>query len=1114
MKRSMVCQLRRKNGVPVKMKMMLRLTAVFILFFSVQVSAGTYSQTVTVTGSKVTLSSIFSEIRKQAGYAFVCEKQLLKNASPVTLRVKNAPVDDVMALSLKGQNLAYDIKSDTIIIFPAVQAKMIMHQEAFASPPLPAPVTGRITDTAGQPLAGVTVTVKGTKVSVTTDDNGNFSVNVPAGYSTLSFSYVGYTSQDVAIGNNSTVSIRMTEEAKDLNQVVVVGYGTQKKVSLTSAVGTIKADDVSRRVVSNAQQALQGLTPGLAILDQGGAPGRSNATMRIRGTTTLSGNNPLVLVDGIEQGFNNFNPDDIESVSVLKDAAATAIYGSRAAAGVVLITTKRAREGKLNIAYNGYVGFQTTGNHPHHMATADYMRQQDTAYAHAGQAMPYSDSLIRLWNSSSDRIKYPLANDWYNVLYHTAPQYNNNLTVSGGNKQFRGLMNVRLMQQDGIVDKFSNNIQEVRLNTDFIPSDKIRFSVDANYRALYSQTPQDDYNVFYNTLHGAQFATPRFPDGGYGLSAQGNSPLVTDQLSGYNKDWFNYFAGNLRGEWQIVRGLKLSTQYGIVSTSDRNKIFRNSYSVVDENYPSRTKTVSVNQLTENRTNSYMETLQSLLEYRKKISEHSVTLLGGYSQLYTRGDNIFASRTNLYNNQIQALSQGALSTRDNGGADFESGLRSYFGRLNYDFAGRYLLEANGRYDGSSNFTGDNLYSFFPSFSAGWRLSQEGFWKGGLSDVLPEFKVRGSWGKTGNQTVSAYSFYDALSVQNYNFGGNAATGYTLLNYANTDLKWETTTQTDIGLDAVVLNKFNVTADYYNKKTSGILLQLAIPSTVGLTAPFQNAGVVSNKGWEVAVNYRGGQKDFHFDLTFNLANNINKVVDLKGTGPYITGSTNDALYVNKVGLPVGALWGFKTNGLYRNQKDVDTSAKYDPNTFPGDVKYLDINHDGKITADDRTKVGDPFPHYMYGLTSSFQYKNFDAYFLFQGVAQQDARISGAFADAGNNQGFVINLENDYWTPSNPDARFPRPQKFTDKNAQMSDFWVIRMGYFRVKNLQLGYNIPKNLTGRMKIQKARLYISGTNLFTISKGNEWGIDPEFPSGRAAYYPQTKVYTVGVNVNF
>ena len=1074
----------------------------FVIMGTICASAFSQNRDITLNATNVTLKEVIKQIERQSDYTFFYNEDYVDLSKLVSLSVNKKDIGVVLSSLCSQANLNCKFMENNLVaITSESQQKQLK-------------ITGKVTDNTGQPLVGVTVGASGSSRAVITDINGTYSFTVNLTDKVLVFSFVGMKKQEVVIGSRTTINVVLENETSTLDEVVVVGYGSQKKLSMVSAVSTIKSADITRRAVSNTVQSLQGLSPGLTILDQGGAPGASNITTRVRGITTLSGNNPLILVDGLEQSISNLNPDDIESLSVLKDAAATAIYGSKAATGVILITTKRGKEEPISVTYNGYVGMQQLGNHPQSISTIDYLKQQNIAYVNAGQAAPYSTDLINAYSTSSDRIKYPLANDWYNALYHSAIQYKNNFSISGGTDKFKGLVNVSDFHQDGVLNHFSNNVREIRINTDFTPSSKFKFSFDANYRKIYSTQPQNAYNVYYNTLHGAQLTVPRYPDGGYGISAQGNSPIVCDELSGFNNDYFDNLSANIRGDWNIVKNLKFSVQYGITSTFDQNKIFTNAYSVVDETYSSRTKSVSVNSLNEARTNTYLETINNLLTYNIKLGNHTVNLLGGYSQIYNSATNLTGFRNAFFNNSIQALSSGAASSRDNGGSDYTSGLRSYFGRLNYDFGGKYILELNGRYDGSSNFTGKNLYSFFPSFSAGWRISQEKFWKS-LSGIIPELKLRGSYGSTGNQTVSRYSFYDALSSNNYDFNGGAATGYALLNYANKDIQWETTKQTDIGLDASFLqNRLNLTFDYYDKTTSGILLSLPISGAVGLNPPVQNAGVVSNKGWEVALSYRGQVNKFQYDIAFNMSNNINKVLDLKGTGPYISGSTNDGLYVTQVGLPIGAIWGFKTNGFYKDQADVTNSPKYDPNTYPGDIKYVDINNDKKITASDRAMIGDPFPHYSYGLSTNFRYANFDLSIFFQGVMQQDARVSGAFADAGNNQGFLINIENDYWTPTNTDARFPRPQKFTDKNAQINDFWVIHMGYLRVKNLQLGYTLPKTLTDKLKIKKVRFYVSGTNLLTISKANEWGIDAEFPTGRADYYPQTKVFSLGSSINF
>ncbi|HSU50708.1 MAG TPA: SusC/RagA family TonB-linked outer membrane protein, partial [Segetibacter sp.] len=407
------------------------------------------------------------------------------------------------------------------------------------------------------------------------------------------------------------------------------------------------------------------------------------------------------------------------------------------------------------------------------------------------------------------------------------------------------------------------------------------------------------------------------------------------------------------------------------------------------------------------------------------------------------------------------------------------------------------------------------SFFPSFSAGWRLSEENFWDG-LKGTVNEFKLRGSWGKTGNQTIPLYSYFESLSASSYTFGGAPVTGYRPNTLANTDITWETTTQTDFGVDASLFRNFSLSFDYYNKKTDGILLDLPIPGTIGLNAPPQNAGVVENKGVEITAGYRKVTgKKFRYDINGNLAINNNKVISLAGTGPYISGSDIDPRYAVKEGLPINVHWGYVTDGLFQTQSEIDKYPTYTPNTKPGDVKYVDRNNDGKINADDMTMIGTSFPKYTFGLNSSFGYGNFEVSLLFQGAAAVDTRLAGALAEMGNYEGFTHTIyTNNYWTPQHTDARFPRPIKLDLRNRATSDLLLIDGSYVRLKNLQVAYTLPTRIIQKLSMNRASVYVSATNLLTFSKLNEWNLDPEVESGRGVYYPQTSLLTFGVNVQF
>lgn len=1019
----------------------------------------------------------------------------------------------------------YVLKQHLPVVLAFLLAGFYLSSPLFAQQAGGATVSGKVINENGDPLEGVSIYTQKGKGTRSLKD-GSFTLPVKSAAERVTFSFVGYGALE--LGADSIALVKLTADKSRLNDVVVVGYGVQKKTNLTNAVAVIGGDDITRRPVSNIQQSLQGLAPGVTVLDRGGAPGTSAATIRVRGVTTfninssstsgydLGKNDALVIVDGIEQRFSDINPEDIESVSVLKDAASTAIYGSRATNGVLLITTKRARNGKLQVNYNGYYAWQQSINKPEQMDIEPFMHEQAVAYANAGAAVPakFSDSSIQVWVHATDRYKYPLPNTWFKTMLKTAPQQSQTISLAGGNDVVRTRMSVRYMNQDGIVGNYNDKLGEIRLNSDYTPSRRVKFGGDLNYRYNTSLAPT--VTPFNNMLHGSMWAVPKYPDGTYGLSTQGNNPLMFDEIGGLSQQWVDYLSGSAKGEAEILKGLRISTQLGIRMMFTNQKNFTNAYTNTDVN-TNITKTVANNSLTEVRNSLREYTWNNLLTYEQTFGLHELKALAGYSEIGNKQAFLSAYRERFYNNDITSIGQGTNDgTKTNSGGDAEYGLRSYFGRINYAFAGKYLLEVNGRYDGSSRFTGDKRYSFFPSFSAGWRLSQEHFFAP-LLPVVNDVKFRGSYGVTGNQSVDLYSYYDALTLTTYTLGGLPVQGYRQTSLANTGLGWESTRQLDLGFDAAFLHKkLTVTVDYYRKLTKDILLNLDIPATIGLTAPPQNAGSVENKGIEAAVSYRSKLvNSFGYNLGANFSYNANKVTDLKGTGPYITGSDIDPRYIIKTGLPINTLWGYKTAGLFQSQNEIDHYPTYAANTKPGDVKYVDLNKDGKIDANDMTNIGVSFPKYTFALNGGVQYKGFELNLLLQGTAGVDTRLSGALAEMGNQEGFTHKIyTNNYWTPEHTDARFPRPIKYDLRNVATSDRLVVNGSYLRLKNIQLAYHLPELFTKKALISRATVYVSATNLLTFSKLNEWNLDPEAESGRAVYYPQTALYTFGINLQF
>lgn len=1082
------------------------------------------------------LRKVLKEIETQTNIRFAFRPREIPVDLKITLVATNESLRDVLDKTLKPLHVHYQVVGRQIVLSPDnAPVELPARLEETSLQRAANSITGTVKSETGEELPGINVVIKGTTRGTSTDASGNYTIDAPAN-AVLVFSGIGFTTQEVNVANRSRLDVTLVSDNKQLEEVVVVGYGTQKRESLTNAVSQISAAEVSRRPVSNIQQSLQGQMPGVTVLDQGGSPGRSNTSIRIRGVTTFNINNTasagtssangqfgldkndaLVIVDGIEQRLADINPDDVESISILKDAASTAIYGSRATNGVVLVTTKRAKGGKVQVDYNGYYAIQNSINAPKMMDLEPYMRMQVAAYTNAGVVLParFSEQSIQTYITTTDREKYPLPNTWFQTMLHAAPQQNHTLSVAGGTESLRTRLSVRYQDQAGIITNYGGKIGEIRVNSDYTISPKIRVSADLNYRYNYSQAPTvDPIDRFF---HGSLWAVPKYPDGTYGLSTQGHNPLMYAEIGGLSKRYADYLVGYVKGEWDILDGLTFSTQIAGRSYLTAEKNFANAYVNVDKN-ANVTKTVANNTLTEVRNTLKEYTLINLLTYQKNWGSHNFKGLLGYSQIGNIQTNLTAYRERFYNNDIQSIGQGTNDgTKSNSGFDAEYGLRSYFARVNYDYDGKYLFEVNGRYDGSSKFTGEKQYSFFPSFSAGWRLSKEAFWEG-LQTTVNDLKLRGSWGITGNQSVDLYSYYASLNASGYTLNGAAVQGYRQTNLANTNLGWESTSQLDIGLDASLLrNRLNLTVDYYRKLTSDILLNLDIPATVGLTAPPQNAGSVENKGWEFSLNYRGAKNSsgLSYNLGGNFSINTNKVVDLKGTGPYITGSDIDPRYIIAVGLPINTLWGYRTDGLFQSQAAIDAyKATYAANTRPGDVKYIDANGDGKIDANDMTNIGNSFPKFTFGLNSSFSFKNFDLNLLFQGAAQVDARLAGALAEMGNQEGFTHSIyTNNYWTPDRTDARFPRPLKFDLRNVATSDRLLIDASYVRLKNVQLAYSLPAPLASKLRLSRIRAYVSATNVFTISKLNEWSLDPEVGSGRGVYYPQTALYTLGLNLN-
>ncbi|WP_423127979.1 TonB-dependent receptor [Gaoshiqia sp. Z1-71] len=1107
---------------------------IFILcvtFFS-GLASGSYSQVtkLTVVVNKATVEDVLRSIENQSEYRFLYHGKIDVD-SRVSVNFVNKSIFEILDHVFQDSPVSYEVVGRQIVL-STTKTEVNVQQNGT--------VSGLVTNSGGEPIPGVSVVIKGTNNGTITDLDGRFTLQNVRSDQTLSFSFIGMRGTEILVGSQSSFTVILEEETIGIDEIVAVGYGQQKKVSITGAVGSIKSESINR-LANSTTAAMQGVSPGLTILDKGGSPGRANTTLRIRGITTINNSDALLLVDGIEQRISDINPDDIESISVLKDASTTAIYGSRAANGVVLITTKRGKEGSVKIDLNSYWGMQNVTNKPEHMETVAYMRQQNYAFQNAGQNPRYSETFIQEWidNHNSDPITYRKANQWQDAVYRSALQQNYSLTVSGGNDKAKGLMGLRYYKQDGVVPNFNSDIKEIRVNTDFKPFERIKLSADANFRTRYSMAPVGAYDydvngggIFYSMFHATQFVVPQYPDGSYGLGNKNANPLLLAKMAGDDEQWNSLFIGSLKAEIDFFDGLKFTTQYAQRYAFNKNVAFTNAYTVVDKNFldwaatarneaynpnvnRQRTRAISRNSMNDYRDDLNEYTLNLLLNYTKQLGNHNLQALAGFSQIENKWSHNQAYRQDFYNNEVRSINMGSESTWKAYGYNNEYALRSYFGRLNYNYDNRYLLEANLRYDGTSRFTGDNQFGTFPSFSAGWRISNEAFWGDGLRNIISDLKLRGSWGKAGNQTAGLYAFYESYTSTTYNFNGEVVQGYMQTSLANDKLKWETSTQTDIGIDASFLgSRLTLSADYYYKRTDGILVNLPISGTIGLDAPVQNAAIVDNEGFELSLDWKHKAGDFSYGANFNISNNRNEVISLGGANPTVSGGAADVITTVREGYAINSYWGYQTGGLL-TQADLDNGYPvYDSRMTLGDVKYINRSDDNKIDASDMTVIGNEFPRFPFALSGYVNWKGFDFSFMLQGVMDAQTRVSGALAEGGNFEGFTLDIFKDYWTSENTDARFPRPRKSVDYNAMMSDYWVVDASYIRLKNISLGYTLPRILSQKIYAGKARIYVAGSNILTFSPLKEWGLDPEFVSGRFLYYPQTSVYTLGLNLTF
>lgn len=1090
----------------------------FISMFHLMAHTGNAQNTVVnINSSTLSVKELFNEIEKQTDYLLVFSNKEIDSNRTITIKNKSAQIGTLLEAAFSNTDIEYLFENNYIVLKKKNEPQEIDETKQITQQSGKA-INGIVYDEKGEPIIGANVIEKGTTNGVITDIDGKFSIHI-SDNSTLQISYIGYTTKELMAGDKTDLVINLTEDSQTLDEIIVVGYGVQRKLSVTNAVSSISSQDLSERNSTNMNQALQGKLPGLTVIDRGGAPGEENLTIRVRGVTSLNDNNPLVLVDGVPGNLSQVNPIDIESVSVLKDAASAAIYGSRAAAGVILVTTKAPKEGKLSVVYNGYFGVARSNNNPEHMDAVTYMKQQNAAYMNTYGYQFYTEEHIAQWpeNHSKDPEKYPRPNVWHDAMFDLAPQHSHTLTLSGGNDKITNRVSFRYLNEDGILPNYGFDISELRARTEYKLSKKITLNSNINIRISEREAPYNEWESYNRMWQNSQWGVPYYSDGSYGLSVDSFSPLINAKEMGLATTKNSYLMGIFRADYQLLDDLKLSAQYSTQHNFYNKVSFNNKYDFSDKIHPERRTFNTINKMTDYRSQSQEDGIDLQAVYNNTFGKHTLNGILGYSEIHYRSNNVQGYRQTFHNNELQTISLGADdATQSATGGNSEWGLRSYFSRINYEYDSRYLLEANFRYDGSSRFAKGHQYGFFPSFSLGWRISNEAFWET-LKEAVNEFKLRGSWGEVGSQQVGLYSFMKTYNQRNYLFNETLATGYLQTSLASEDISWETTNQLNLGLDAYLFDsKLNFSFDYYKKRTEDILLLVPIPSIIGLDPTNQNAGIVENKGFEFTLGTNHSFGDFIVEASLNANYNQNKVIDLAGTGPHISAFGNsDYRTITTEGKPINSFYGFETDGFFQTQEEVDSYAKWDGSVGPGDIKYVDQNNDGELTPEDFVIFGSEIPDWTFSSNMSVSWKNLRLDLFWQGVAGSDKLMTGAILEHGIWGGFTHKVWSDYWTPENPNAKYPRPTKYTMKNAQISDFSMLNGSYLRLKNIRLSYDIPQKLCERIKLGAVNVYISTTNLLTFSELNKYNIDPEMiERGQESSFPQTSVTTIGLNINF
>ncbi|QQL50471.1 TonB-dependent receptor [Mucilaginibacter ginkgonis] len=1106
---------------------------------------------VTISLQNVTLLDIITYLQKTDNVKFIYSANVIDVNKRVSVNVQGRQLGDVLDQVLKANNINYSVLKDRVILekmpadAPTATNSTVTTSSAPAFLNAAITVTGKVTDESGQPVIGATIVEKGTTNGVSAGVDGSYSLNVSGPDATLVISFLGYNPKEVVVGAQTTINVTLTANVRSLNEVVVVGYGTQKKSAVTGAISSVRSSDLQDQQLTRIDDALKGRTSGVTVVQSSGAPG-STPTVRVRGVTSINNSDPLYVIDGVvvdNGGIDNINPNDVESIDVLKDASA-AIYGSRASNGVVIVTTKKGAKGPAKLAYNGYIGWQGPVSKVKLANATQYATLRNQALTNDGNAALFANP-----------SQYGVGTNWQDQIFsNSARIQNHNLSISGANDNASYYTSFGYLDQQGIVMPEISNYKKFNFTTNTSYKVKKWLTIGENFTYTYTRS-QNNFNtnsVFGGPLSSALNLDPITPVVVSDINAQpnastynNNASLIQRNGAGLPYGISNYvaneitnpfayaatqqgnynYATNLLGnafvEVSPVAGLKIRSQI----SAKQAYYGSNSFTPLYYLNANSTNLSNTSQYEANNRN-FTWNIDNTITYTRSFGLHNFTALIGQSAQQESASGIGGTFIGEpINTFAQASPNFTLANANKIANGFDNQpyrLASTFARLTYDYDQKFLFTGIIRRDGSSKFGSNNVFGVFPSAEVGYVITRENFFP---KDTFVDFlKIRGSYGVVGNEmSLSPFQFTSTIgSGRNYVFGqDNLIIGYSPNAPSNPDLKWEETRTADIGIDATLLNNLTVTVDIYRKLTKGMLQAVQLPAYAGFAGqPYANIGDMENKGIELDLGYRNKIGEFSYSMNGNISYNRNRVTYLGTQINFLTvGSVQNANYEigrTAVGQPVGAFYGFENQGVFHSQAEINgyTNANgglIQPNAKPGDFKWTDINGDGKIDASDRKFLGNPLPTFTYGFNFNGSYKNFDMRLFGQGVwgnkiYQAYRRLDLVAAN------YPIEALNS-WTASNPQSNYPRLTD-ADPNSNFrnpSNFYLQSGAYFRIKTLQFGYTLPKAFLNKIDVNKVRVFVSSNNLATITKYK--GYDPEIQGGiDMGIYPQSRTFMVGMDI--